>query len=423
MNTDATLSRRLNTADATMIGLGSMIGAGVFAAFVPAAQAAGGGLLIGLLIAAIVAWFNAAASAQLAAVHPVSGGTYSYGRERLGPWWGYSAGWSFLVGKTASCAAMALVFAAYVAPAGWEKPVAIAAVIALTVVNLLGVTRTALATRIIVSFVIIVLVGVLAVAVSSPSAATHPITLIVGGSGLYGILQSAGVLFFAFAGYARIATMGEEVIDPRRAIPRAIMIALGVTAALYLALGVVMLGVLGADGLAKSQAPVADVLDAAGWGWATALVLVTAGVASLGALLALMAGIGRTTMAMARNYDVPRWFSAVHPRFSVPYRAELTLAAVVIVVVSVADLRGAIAFSSFGVLLYYFVANIAAFTQPAIQRRVPRVVNVLGAAGCLALVATVPSIGIVVGVLVLIVGIPVRLLSNRQSRTLSVHGA
>lgn len=422
MKTDATLSRRLGTLDATMIGLGSMIGAGVFAAFVPAAQAAGAGLLIGLVIAAAVAWCNAAASAQLAAVHPVAGGTYAYGRERLGPWWGFFAGWSFLVGKTASCAAMALVFAAYIAPAGWEKPVAIAAVVALTIVNLLGVTRTALATKIIVTFVVVVLVGVLAVAMSSDSLTAHPFA-ILGEASVYGILQSAGLLFFAFAGYARIATLGEEVINPQRAIPRAIMIALAVTAALYLALGVVMLAVLGAEGLAHSQAPVADLLDAAGWGWASGLIAVTAGVASLGALLALMAGIGRTTFAMARNSDVPRWLGAVHPRFVVPYRAELVLAFVVIVVVSVADLRGAIAFSSFGVLLYYFVANVAAFTQPKTQRRVPQFVNVLGAAGCLVLVATVPLLGVVGGVFILILGIPVRLLSNRQSRVLSDHGA
>ncbi|EPR75608.1 putative amino acid transporter [Leifsonia rubra CMS 76R] len=415
------LSRRLNTFDATMIGLGSMIGAGVFAAFVPAARAAGVSLVIGLAIAAVVAWCNAAASAQLAAVHPVAGGTYAYGRAQLGPWWGYFAGWSFLVGKTASCAAMALVFAAYVAPDGWDKPFAIAAVVGLTIVNLLGVKRTALATKLVVLFVVAVLVAVLIIAISSGSTSSHPV-VIGGDTGLYGILQSAGVLFFAFAGYARVATLGEEVINPRRTIPRAIMIALALTAALYLALGIMMLSVLGADGLARSRAPIADVLDAAGWGAASGLVAITAGVASLGALLALMAGIGRTTFAMSRNNDVPRWLGAVHPRYAVPYRAELVLAATVIVVVLVADLRGAIAFSSFGVLLYYFVANISAFTQPAAQRRLPRVVNVLGATGCLVLIVTVPVSGVVAGVFILILGIPVRLLSNRQSHTLSDNG-
>lgn len=422
MNENIALSRRLTTVDATMIGVGSMVGAGVFAAFVPAAQAAGTGLLVGLFIAALVAWCNGAASAQLAAVFPVAGGTYVYGREQLGAWWGFFAGWSFLVGKTASCAAMALVFAAYVAPADWETPVAIAAIVAITAVNLLGVTRTALATKIIVTFVVVALIGVLVVAVSSGSVSEHSIT-ITSDVTLYGILQSAGILFFAFAGYARIATLGEEVINPKRSIPRAIMTALAFTATLYCALGIVMLTVLGSAGLASSKAPVADVLVAAGWGGASGFIAGVAGVASLGALLALMAGIGRTTLAMSRNYDVPRWLGAVHPKFAVPFRAELVLAAVVIAIVSFADLRGAIAFSSFGVLLYYFVANLAAFTQPIGQRRVPRFVNLAGAAGCLALVVTVPLVGIVVGVLIVIMGIPVRLLSNRQFRAVSDCGA
>lgn len=422
MNTNATLARRLTTTDATVIGLGSMIGAGVFAAFVPAAQAAGAGLLIGLGIAAIVAWFNAAASAQLAAAYPVAGGTYVYGRERLGPWWGYLAGWSFLVGKTASCAAMALVFAAYVAPAGWEKPVAVLGVAALTVVNLLGVTRTAAATKLIVAFVLVVLVGVLIAVAASP--VVQPVHISFAHSmDAYGVLQSAGILFFAFAGYARIATLGEEVSNPSRTIPQAIMIALAITAGLYLVVAITMLSVLGPDSLAASQAPIADLLVATGWGWATGLISLTAGVAALGALLALMAGIGRTTLAMARNSDLPRWLNAVHPRSKVPHRAELALSGVVIVVVLVADLRGAIAFSSFGVLLYYFVANLAAFTQPAKQRRIPRVINVLGALACLVLVVTVPVAGLVVGVIVLIMGIPVRLLSNHQSRILSGHDA
>ncbi|MBH0128968.1 APC family permease [Salinibacterium sp. NK8237] len=422
MNTNAMLARRLTTTDATLIGLGSMIGAGVFAAFVPAAQAAGAGLLIGLGIAAIVAWCNAAASAQLAAVYPVAGGTYVYGRELLGPWWGYLAGWSFVVGKTASCAAMALVFAAYVAPVGWEKPVAVLGVVVLTAINLLGVTRTAAATKLIVVFVLVVLVGVLIAVAASP--VVQPVQISFAHSmDAYGILQSAGILFFAFAGYARIATLGEEVTNPSRAIPQAIMIALAVTAGLYLVVAITMLSVLGPESLAASQAPIADLLVASGWGWATGLISLTAGVAALGALLALMAGIGRTTLAMARNSDLPQWLDAVHPRFRVPHRAELVLSGVVIVVVLIADLRGAIAFSSFGVLLYYSVANVAAFTQPAKQRRIPRAFNVIGALACLALVVTVPVAGLVVGVVVLIIGIPVRLLSNRQSRILSDHGA
>src|SRR5262249_9529984 len=201
------LARRLNTTDAVMIGLGSMIGAGVFAAFGPAARAAGAGLLIGLVLAAAIAYCNATASAQLAAVYPTSGGTYIYGRERLGPWWGFIAGWGFVVGKSASCAAMALTFASYAISVPWwlQRTAAVAAVVALSVLNYQGVTKTAMLARILVACTLIALTAlVVGIAVAKP----NPSNLTFGvwpTAPLYGILQSAGLLFFAFAGYARIA--------------------------------------------------------------------------------------------------------------------------------------------------------------------------------------------------------------------------
>ena len=398
-----------------------MIGAGVFAAFSPAAQAAGNGLLIGLAVAAVVAFCNAASSAQLAAVYPRAGGTYVYGRERLGAWWGFVAGWSFVIGKTASCAAMALTFAAYAAPAGWERLVAVAAVIALVAVNLLGVTRTAQATRAIVIVVLLVLAVVVAAGLStglpafSDATGSNSFADSLIASGPYGILQSAGLLFFAFAGYARIATMGEEVREPATTIPRAILLALSITVVVYVAIAVVVLGTLGPDGTAASAAPLAATTAAAGFGWADPIVRAGAAAASLGALLGLLAGIGRTSLAMARERDLPGWFAAVHPRFQVPYRAELALGVAVCVLVATVDVRGAIGFSSFGVLLYYFIANLAALTQPTEQRRYPRAVAIIGMLGCLTLVATLPLVAIAVGIGVLAIGVGYRLLSRRLS--------
>lgn len=419
----STLRRRLGLADAVFIGLGSMIGAGVFVAFIPAAQAAGYGLLLGLAVAAVVAFANATASAQLAAVYPSSGGTYVYGRERLGPWWGFFAGWSFVIGKVASCAAMAITFAAYAAPAGWQRPVAVAAVIALAAVNYFGVTRTAFVTRIIVVVVLLALAIAVAAGFSTGLAngvlnnGWQPSDLLA--PGWYGVLQSAGLLFFAFAGYARIATMGEEVKNPAKTIPRAITIALSIVVVIYAIVAVVVLGALGANGVATSAAPLADVVSLSGWSWAVPVVRVGAAAASLGALLGLIAGIGRTTLAMARQGDLPRWLAAVHPRFGVPHRAEIAIAVVVSILVLTVDLRGAIGFSSFGVLLYYFIANIAAFTQPAGQRRYPRALQVFGAFACIVLVATLPPVGIIVGLVVILVGIGYRLAVQRSGRRLS----
>ena len=414
--TPPSLTRRLSVADAVFIGLGSMIGAGVFAAFSPAAAAAGIGLLIGLGIAAIVAFCNATASAQLAASHPTSGGTYAYGRAELGPWWGFIAGWCFVIGKLASCAAMALTFAAYSAPPGWERPVAVLAVAALVTVNYFGVTRTAQLTRVIVVVVLLSLAVTVAAGAAAGSRPDPWNWSSLPEAGVYGILQSAGLLFFAFAGYARIATMGEEVKNPRHAIPRAIVLALALTVAVYAIIAITLLTVLGPEGTAASTAPLADVAAASGWAWAPPVVRVGAAAASLGALLALIAGIGRTTLAMARENDLPRFLAAVHPRWHVPHRAEIAVGAIVIVTVAFVDLRGAIGFSSFGVLIYYFIANAAAYRQSSDARLYPRALQLLGAVGCIVLVVTLPAIAVLVGALVVVAGVIYRLVRLRLQR-------
>ncbi len=395
------LARRLDTTDAVVIGLGSMIGAGVFAAFGPAARAAGTGLLIGLALAAAIAYCNATSSAQLAAVYPTSGGTYIYGRERLGPWWGFIAGWGFVIGKTASCAAMALTVAAYAIPgaAVWvQRIVGIAAVVLLTTLNYRGVTKTAMLARILLACSLIALAAVVVGIAASKPDASH-----LSGSEftIYGVLQSAGLLFFAFAGYARIATMGEEVRDPARAIPRAITLALAIAVAIYLVVGVAALLAAGPDRLANAAAPLAEAVRAAGAPAALVPVIsVGAALASLGALLALIAGLGRTVLAMARHRDLPGWLAAVHPGHRVPHHAEIAIGVVVCVLVSAVDLRGVIGFSSFGVLIYYAIANAAAYT---LRRR--RVVNACGLVGCLVLVATLPWESAVAGLAVFAVGI------------------
>ena len=400
------LARRLGTTDAVVIGLGSMIGAGVFSAFGPAARAAGAGLLIGLGVAAVIAYCNATASAQLAAVYPTSGGTYIYGRERLGPWWGFFAGWGFVIGKSASCAAMALTVASYAVPGPhWaQRIIGVGAVVLLIALNYRGVTKTAILARILLSCTVIALAAVvIGIAVAKP----EPSHLIQWPTGtIYGVLQSAGLLFFAFAGYARIATMGEEVRDPARTIPRAITLALAIAVAIYFAVGVTALLAAGPDRLAHAAAPLVEAVRAAGVPALVPVITVGAALASLGALLALIAGLGRTVLAMARHRDLPAWLAAVHPRYRVPHHAEVALGVVVCVLVATVDLRGVIGFSSFGVLIYYAIANASAYTLPASgEKRRRRILNVCGLAGCLLLVATLPWQSVISGLVVFAVGI------------------
>ena len=383
-----------------------MVGAGIFVALAPAAAAAGSGLLIGLAVAAVVAFCNATSSARLAALYPQSGGTYVYGRERLGEFWGYTAGWSFVVGKTASCAAMALTVGYYVWP-GWAHAVAVAAVVALTAVNYAGIQKSAMLTRIIVALVLAVLAAVVVVVLGFGDMDGSRLAL-GNDVSVRGVLQAAGLLFFAFAGYARIATLGEEVRDPARTIPRAIPIALGIALLVYAVVAVTVVGELGVAALASATAPLADAVRATGLPGLEPVVRVGAAVAALGSLLALILGVSRTTLAMARDRHLPHALAAVHPRFKSPHRAEVVVGVVVAVVAALVDVRGAIGFSSFAVLVYYAIANASAWTLEPEGRRHQTLrrksISLLGLVGCLVLAFLLPISSVLVGAAVVAIG-------------------
>lgn len=397
------LSRKLGTIDAVVIGLGAMIGAGVFAVVGPAAQAAGTGLLVALVIAALVAWCNALSSAQLAALYPQSGGAYVYGNQRLGALWGFLAGWGFVVGKVASCAAMALTFASYAAPQ-YLRPLAVAAVLVMTAVNYSGIRKTALVTRFIVVVVLVVLATV--VATIAYSGQLEPARLLpLGGTGPYGVLQAAGLWFFAFAGYARIATLGEEVIDPARTIPRAIPIALGIALLVYSAVAVSVMLAVDLETLSGAAAPLVTAVEAGSLAAWSPVVRIGASVACLGVLLSLLVGVSRTVFSMAAHRDLPQALAAVHPRHHVPHRAELAVGLLVALAVAFADLRSAIGFSAFTVLTYYAITNAAALTLDASERRWPQWIAVAGLAGCAVLAFALPVASVLAGSAVLLLGV------------------
>jgi APA family basic amino acid/polyamine antiporter len=409
----AGLARKLGTFDAVVLGLGAMIGAGIFTALAPAARAAGPGLLFGLLIAGIVAYCNATSSAALAALYPESGGAYVYGRRRLNAFWGFLAGWGFVVGKLASCAAMALTFAWHAGPA-FARPLAAAAVVTLTAINYFGIAKTALATRVIVAFVLACLLLVVVAPLLGDNVELSRIKL-AATAGLYGILQAGGFLFFAFAGYARIATLGEEVVDPAHTIPRAIPLALGITLVVYAAVAASALVAVGAAELARTPAP----LVAAVGGPSSALapvIRIGASVASLGVLLSLLAGVSRTAFAMARNGELPRFLASVHPRHRIPDHAELAAGAAVAGIVLLADVRDAIGFSSFAILTYYAIANAAALTLQRHERRWPRPLALGGLAGCVLLASSLPAASVIAGASVLGAGALVYALRTLRTR-------
>ena len=376
------LARRLRMRDAVAIGVASMLGAGVFVSFGPATGAAGAGILLALLLAALIAWANADSSARLAAVLPTSGGAYAYGRARLGPLWGAVAGVAFLLGKSASAGAIATAVGTYLWPAH-ARAIGLLVVAALTALAASGSRRSARVTAGVVVGVLAVLMAVVVVAAAGGLDWSGLPTLEVAAADPVGVLRGAGLLFFAFAGYARIATLGEEVRDPERTLPRAIAVALGLVLVVYAVVGAMLIGVLGTQRLAGSARPVAEAAVAAGGpGWGP-VVVAAACAAALVSGLAVLLGLSRTCFAMARDGLLPRTFarlggSAAEPR---PVLAQLAVGAAAALAVAVLDLAQAIALSSFAVLVYYAVANAAALTLPGWVRRV---VPALGLVGCLS---------------------------------------
>ncbi len=408
-NADASSSmqRTLSLSQAVSIGIASMIGAGVFVVWAPAAQLAGTWLLLSLVLVAVVAACNAYTSATLAVRYPSAGGTYIYGTRCLSAFSGYLAGWCFVVGKIASCAAMALTIGVYLAPVD-ERIAAVLAVLTLSAANAFGAHRSASLSKVLVSVVLSVLAGLTATALwaaatGSPVLASADLPETVEPTA-YGVLQGAGLLFFAFAGYARIATLAEEVKNPERVLTQAVGITFCVVVSVYLVVAMVVLATIGVDAAAASVAPVAEVaavLWGGDFGWVVqGAVLCAAG----GALLNMLLGVSRMILAMARDNHFPRVLSFVGGPHQLPWVAEAVVTAVVIAVVLSLDVRGAIGFSSFGVLLYYAVTNMSAWTVRGSawwQQGIP----VVGLIGCLTLVATLPWSSVVAGVIVIAAGI------------------
>jgi APA family basic amino acid/polyamine antiporter len=391
MSSAPALHRRLGLGGAVAIGLAAMLGTGVFAAWTPALRWAGPYLLVSLAASAAVAGLNAWSTAALARVIPEAGGAYAYGRSLLGRPAGLVAGIAFVVGKVASSGAAALTVGAYAWP-GHEKPVALAAIAAMLLLDLRGVTRTALASAVSAAVVIVVLAALVAQSESYDAAAGALVA--PQDPGPLHVVAASGLLFVAFAGYARVATLGEEVREPRRTLPLAIGVALGVVLVAYAAIGLAVLHVLGPLPVdARSAAPLEQLAGlVAGDGLALAVRL-AALVAAGGALLSLLAGVGRTLFAMGRAGDAPSRLASVSAS-GVPHTAQLVAALGAVGVALFGGIAAALALSGVSVLAYYGVAHLAALRLPADQGRPPAAVPLLGLLGCTAVALSLVLVGL-----------------------------
>jgi len=421
------LARRLGVPGAIAIGLGAMIGAGLFSVWAPAAALAGPLLPAALGLAGAIAVLNALSTAQLAMEHPVSGGAYAYGRAEVGERVGFAAGWMFLTGKTASAAAIAVIAGQHLWPEH-AAIVAAVAVAALAALNMLGVRVTAWTSAAIVAIVLVVVLAALgwaaaggATTLTTPSGRTGDFGSIggVGGepfglsapAGPLAVLQAAGLLFFAFAGYARVATLGEEARDPRRTLPTAIVVGLGVVLVLYALVAWATTARLGAL-LPASVTPVADLVAQPAL---HAAVLGAGALACLGSLMGILAGLSRTGLAMAREGDLPGGLSWIAPRTRTPVVAEASVAAAAIAGALLLPAGSLVAVSSTCVLTYYAIAHVAAIRmrRRGARQWLPAALPWAGVAACGLVVVTLPWPGVVAAAAWLAVGLGARELLRR----------
>lgn len=386
------MKSRLTTFDAVGIGVASMLGAGVFVVFGPIADLTGTLMPLAILVACFVAYLNAGSISQLAAQVAKSGGAYSYARHYLNPTWGFLAGASFLVGKIGSSAAIALVVARYVSSSNLI-PVALGAVLVMTIINIAGINRTAQGSKILAGITLVFLGVLMSAALFTPNASQ----VLVTGS-ILNVPGAAALVFFAFAGYARVATLSGEVANSVKSVPRAIAWSLGIVGVIYLMLGLLLPAKLGLS-LAGSLTPIADLAEVSLPDLNAGSVAVFAALAGLGSLLALLAGMSRTAAVMADDGELPKVFR-IHLKNGVPIVAELAVALSVVLLVLSGSIVFTIGLSSFAVLSYYAIANLAAFRQPRAETTRAKWLNVVGLASCLLLALSVPGQGLILGVLI-----------------------
>lgn len=379
------LRRSLGVPGAVVIGLSAMLGTGVFAVWTPALGLAGRWLPVALGIAAVVASANAISTARLAVRHPESGGAYAYGRLRLRPSAGVVAGYAFTIGKSASAAAAALTIGFYSWPEQ-ARLVALASIVLALFIDLRGIVKS---TRVSAGLAFLVMVSLLVVVMTAwlqrpgpvPTSAALPVPSVDGPE----VLAAAGLLFVAFAGYARITVLGEEVRSPERTIPRAMVISFVVVLITYAS---VCLAVLSAwrAGVAFGPASLEGIAELAGQDWVVGLVRLGAILGAGSVLLSLLSGIGRTVFAMAAGGHAPRPLATVSQRSAMPARAAVLAAALAGLFVLPGRLGWALALSASSILAYYSVAHMAAWSLPG---RSSHVVSILGLLGCTGILSAV----------------------------------
>jgi len=407
------LIRALSLKDAVGVGLGAIIGAGIFVVTGVAAGVSGPAFIIGLLIAGIIAAFNGLSSAQLAAAYPHSGGTYEYGYRLLSPAFGFSAGWMFLISKLSAAGVVAIGFGSYfhqLVPIFSPLSYSIIAVLLLTIANYFGIKKVGKLNLVIVC---ITLLSLIYLVFSGIPAVETENFLPFAPFGISGIAEASAILFFAYTGYSRIATLAEEVREPKKTIPKAIIVTIITAIIIYVSVSIVAIGVIGTEKMADSKSPLQIVANSLSSPAINEVVTIGASTAMLGVLLSQILGISRMILAMGRRSDLPTIFQKIHHKYRVPHLGIMITGVIILLLTITGSFEFILRAAAFTILLYYSITNIAALKQPVKEQIYSKVIPVLGLAGCLSMSVSLPVNVILSGVGLLIAGFLFRFLLHK----------
>ena len=399
------LKREIGLFGATALGIGAIIGSGIFIVTGIVAGIAGPAMIISVVIAGIISLFSALSIAELSAYMPEEGGTYAFARKLISPFAGYIAGWIWIFSNIFVGAAVSLGFAHYFASLVPAVPIKIIAVIIcliFIIINYLGLKESTLLNNILVTLKVLILLFFIAFGLGFFTI-THFTPLAP--SGMTGILSGAALIFFAYTGFARVTIMAEEVKEPEKTIPRSIYLALGISTFLYILVSVIAVGLVGTSDLAQSGSPLALAITATGSPAAVLLISSGAMIATASVLLTTIMGISRIVFAMARNNDLPAFLSTISPRFCTPHYAIGITGALMIGAILLADLSLVVAVSAFAILISYFIANISALRLPRQFQRYPAVIPVVGAITCTGLIVFLNVNAWIIGIIGLAIGL------------------
>ncbi|MGQ9673627.1 MAG: APC family permease [Candidatus Aminicenantales bacterium] len=378
------LKPTLGLFDATAISVGAIIGAGIFVVTGIAAGLAGSALVISMLIAAIVSLFTALSFAELAAWQPKEGSIYEYGYQLVSPFAGFSIGWMWILSNVFAGAAVSLSFGHYltalfpVLPDSWVAAILCMAFAAL---NFFGIQESARLNN----FIVVAKLAVLAFFVIFGFTHVNTNNYIPFAPSKAGVLYGACFIFFAYGGFARVAVVADEIKDAKRNVPRAILMSLAISTAVYMFVGAVAIGLVGASGLASSDSPLTIAMKSTGSALASSITSAGALVATASVLLTSILGVSRMAFAMAKRGDIPEVLSKLHPKHNSPHYSVWISGGLMALLVLIADLSKVVAVSTFALLFYYSFANISALKLRIEERRYPRFVPILGAVTCFAL--------------------------------------